>query len=418
MHITTTKEKKSMLKPIMSFVTGLLLGLPLTTFAMAPMSDAQLSDVTGQALLISDYIAPNSLSGAGGAGSTTDFGFYRMGLDATVETNVNINKLQLGCGGYNNNIKVGCDIDLDYVSMLGLGNGSAQPNQQDALGATNKNMFAGAPATSGFIMNRPYVTIAVANPNNPQLREVVGFKFGAQSVSGYMGIGRVYQNNQRNLETGEMCVGTNGQSLGCHSGLNSLSGYMFVKVSGAVPVQGSVMGGLANIIDPATNAGLDNGSNACFGATNLGSNCTVGGTQPITAEISGTRIQSLSVVLPTETHAIVRIAGLFNMTMDLSLVTNLKQNLRFIHGFATENTGDFFLSFQRQQVKWPKYDKSGYAVVANAGWWMNIPSVSTENLSGATLQVNESGIPQTLNTENLELKSVPPINCYGGYRYC
>lgn len=410
------KNKRSKLL-VQAFSLGLL-ALPLAAQALTPIGDSQLGDITGQALLTSDYIAPNSLPGADGAASSTDFGFYRMGLDAIVETNVNINKLQLGCGGFNNNIKVGCDIDLDYVSMMGLGNGSDQPNQLTALGATAKNTFAGKPAESGFIMNRPYLTIAVANPNDPTKREVVGFKFGAQSVSGYMGIGRVYQDGQTNLETGEVCNGTNGNSLGCHSGLNSLSGYMHVLVSGAIPIDGSVLGGAATIGNPADNADLSNGSNACFGATNLGSNCTAGGTAPIEADIAGTRISTLKVVLPTHAHAEVTALGFIPLTMDLDLVTNLTQNLRFIHGFATENTGDFFLSFQRQQVRWPKYDKSGYAVTANAGWWMNIPKVSTENLRGAKLTINDGGVPTSLSVSNLELNSVPPVNCYGSYRYC
>lgn len=412
-----------MTKALKIFLQTVALSLPLASYALTPISDRELAATTGQALLTSDYIAPNSLTGSDGI--TTNFGFYRMGLDAIVENNINIDKLQLGCGGFNNNIKVGCDIDLDFVSMLGLRNGSTsvQPTtgvsgQRDALGQLTRNEFAGSPATSGFMMTRPYLTIAVANPDNPQMREVVGFKFGAQSVSGYMGIGRVYQGGETNRETGETCTATNSQSLGCHSGLNSLSGYMHVKVSGAIPMDGSVLGGIASIIDPSTN--LNNPgdtSNACFGATNLGSNCTTS-TAPITADIAGTRINTLSVVLPTNAHAKVRALGIVTLRLDLKLVTYLNQNLRFIHGFATENTGDFFLSFQRQQVSWPKYDKTGYAVTANAGWWMNIPEVSTENLAGAKLTVNESGIPTTLSVSNLELRSVPPINCYGNYRYC
>lgn len=408
----------------------LLLASPMASLALTPIADSQLSGITGQALLTADYIKPGQI--AGDPNAQMPIGFYRMGLDAIVEANVNINKLQLGCGGFNNNIKVGCDIDLDYVSMMGLaGPGSVQPaasgtggtGQKDALGALTNNTFAGAPATSGFIMNRPYVTIAVANPEDPLNREVVGFKFGAQSVSGYMGIGRIYQNGEVNKETGETCNATNGQSLGCHSGLNALSGYMHVLVSGAIPIQGSVLGGAASIGSPSSQDDLSDPSNpdksnACFGATDLGTNCSAASTPAINADISGTRTNILNVVLPTHAHAKVTALGFIPLTMDLDLLTNLKQNLRFIHGFATSNTGDFFLSFQRQQVAWPKYDKSGYAVIANAGWWMNIPKVSTENLKGATLTINESGVPTTLNLQNLELKSVPPINCFGSYYYC
>lgn len=404
------------------FCASALLAIPLTSMALTPISDQAMGEVTGQALLTSDYIAPGSLGTD--PNNQMNIGFYRMGLDATVETNVNINKLQLGCGGFNNNIKVGCDIDLDYVSMMGLKQaGSVQPDastsgQKDALGTSTNNTFAGTPASSSFTMTRPYVAIAVANPDDPSKREVVGFKFGAQSVNGYMGIGRVYQNGQTNLETGETCTATNGQSLGCHSGINSLSGYMHVLVSGAIPIKGKVLGINNAVTNPTPEDQLANPpantSNACFGATDLGTDCTAAGTAAITADISGTRINTLNVTLPT--HAQARVLSL--LTLHLTLVTNLSQNVRFIHGFAANNTGDFFLSFQRQQVAWPKYDKTGYAALANAGWWMNIPEVSSENLEGATLNLNESGLPTTLNLSNLELRSVPPINCYGSYMYC
>ncbi len=422
-------EKTTALERLRPFIAGLLLGLPLAANAMTPMTNEQLSATTGQALLTADYIAPNSL-GVTDPNTQMPIGFYRMGLDAIVETNVNINKLQLGCGGFNNNIKVGCDIDLDYVSMLGLRTASSNQDDfnsngdgiymKDAFGNNKVNPFAGAPATSDFRMKRPYVTIAVAHPNDPTKREVVGFKFGAQSVTGYMGIGRIYQAGETNLETGETCVATNGDSLGCHSGLNSLSGAMHVIISGAVPIEGSVLGGAATIDNPADNPGLDDGSNACFGNTNLGTNCSAGpgGTSVIATDIVGTRINGMNVNLPTHAHAEVTALSIIPLTLDLALVTKLKQNLRFIHGFKVDHTGDFFLSFQRQQVSWPKYDKTGYAIPANAGWWMNIPKVLTEDLRGATLHVNESGIPSTLNTANLELFSVPPVNCYGGYKYC
>src|SRR5690606_3586665 len=144
--------------------------------------------------------------------------------------------------------------------------------------------------------------IAVAYPNDPTKREVVGFEFGAQSVTGYMGIGRVYQNGQVNQETGETCVATYSNSVGCHSGLNSLSGFMHVTMSGAVTVD-----------DDTGILGIHATGDACFGNTTYGSRCNPGktaytgpgGAKPagppsypeLTTDIIGTRINSLSTVM-------------------------------------------------------------------------------------------------------------------------
>lgn len=47
-----------------------------TVQAMQALADRDLAEVTGQALFVSDRIAPT-----GAAGSVTDFTFHRMGLD-------------------------------------------------------------------------------------------------------------------------------------------------------------------------------------------------------------------------------------------------------------------------------------------------------------------------------------------------
>lgn len=399
----TTGMKSSRCRHLLALAAGVLLGMPLAASALMPLNDAELSNATGQALLISDYIAPSGI-GVTDPNTQMPIGFYRMGLDATVEANVNINKLQLGCGGFNNNIKVGCDIDLDFVSMMGLNKtGSTQPTsgQKDATGGDNYNKDAGAPVTSDFLMKRPYVAIAVANPDDPAKREVVGFEFGAESVTGYMGIGRVYQNGQTNLETGEVCSSTNFQSLGCHSGLNSLSGYLVANVSGGMPVTGTALG-------------LGYSGNTCFGPINYpGGNCSTSD-PALKIPVSGTRINSMKTTMIAHSHVVA--AGI--ITLNLDLPTTMTENLRFIHGFTVNNTSDFFLSFQRQAVNWPKYDKTGYAATANAGWWMNIPEVNTTGIIGATLEVPGNAIPTSLEVKDLELKSVPPINCYGSYQYC
>ncbi|MDC9612178.1 hypothetical protein, partial [Pseudoalteromonas sp. GABNS16H] len=64
--------------------------------AMVELKDEQLADVTGQALLQMNKEFTNGYT------------FYKAGLDAELRLNMNIDKLQLGCGGINGTD--GCDL--------------------------------------------------------------------------------------------------------------------------------------------------------------------------------------------------------------------------------------------------------------------------------------------------------------------
>ena len=83
--------------------------------SLIQLNDAELSDVSGQALMSLSYIAPNdSINNMQGQ----DVGFYKLGLEAELDLNANIKKLQLGCGGVNG--AGGCDIDIDNLSLSGI----------------------------------------------------------------------------------------------------------------------------------------------------------------------------------------------------------------------------------------------------------------------------------------------------------
>lgn len=81
-----------------------LLCLTQASIAMQELADEQLSEVSGQALMQMGKVEENG------------FTFYKAGLDAVLEINLNIQKLQLGCGGVNG---PGCDIDIDHLSLSG-----------------------------------------------------------------------------------------------------------------------------------------------------------------------------------------------------------------------------------------------------------------------------------------------------------
>lgn len=371
-----------------NFLSRLLVA-SLILFAGSPhaaqlvaLDDKELGGVTAQALFVSDVVA-----GLGGSNHT----FYRMGLDVDLELNANIDKFALGCGGVNNRlVAAACDIDMDYVRLMGR-SGSAP----------------GAAVTSNFKLTRPYIEVAIKNDGNAALREVIGIKIGAQEADGFFGVGRTYANGQTNEEHGGTCDrGSPGAAaLACHSGLNRVSGNLRVEMSATLPV-------VANIL------GIDFNETGCFGNTaNAGDDC--GAADAYFTNLVGTRMSEATL-----RDVPIKLNGGFLSAIGLSQAyADVRENLRFVHGFALIGTDDFFLSFQREQVRYPNYQKTGYSPTANTGWWMNVPDVKLLNIQGA--QVTLNGIPEALsalgegvNLENIELNQTPPINCYGGSRFC
>lgn len=383
--------------------------------ALQELNDSALSSVAGQALFFSDKIGPNALTGAGGAGSSTDFTFYRVGLDVDMDFNLNIDKLQLGCGGSNENILANsCDIDMDYVRFMGR-NGTAP----------------GAAVTSDFVVRRPYIELVMKEDSSKANREVVGFKIGFESADGALSIGRQYANGEVNLENGGTCstaANSGAGALACNSGINSISANLNVELSGRL------------IAD--TTLGL---TYACFGNTTgfgggaaLHANCdgnTANNTgadkafrDPFYLQRRGTRMQRILILSQEATHPDNFPAQLYDgpLSPDDSAHVDLDESLRFFHNIILDKnkTKDFFLSFQREQVAYPKYDKSGYAVVANTGWWMNIPYASALNLD-TTQQYTFSAslgllaqLQEGANLVDLDLNQVPASNCYNSSKFC
>lgn len=86
---------------------------------MTQLEDNDLREVSGQGLILNDKISGSELEGSNAY--SQPFDFYRMGLNGELEMNMNISKLQLGCGGINDHLSgfAGCDIDIDYASLMG-----------------------------------------------------------------------------------------------------------------------------------------------------------------------------------------------------------------------------------------------------------------------------------------------------------
>lgn len=360
-------------------------------FAATPMSDSEMAGVNGKGLFVADTIV--------GSGAGTGMTYTRIGLDTQIDMNININKFQLGCGGFNETIRTGCDIDMDFVRLMGRSG-----NAEGAAG-------------SDFTLLRPY--LEVATKGSGVTREVVGFKIGAQSADGFFGVGRRYANGQTNLENGGTCgTAAGAAALACHSGLNMLSGNVHVEMSASLPVTICTLGIVfGSCLGPTT-------STACFGRTTIDANCGAGNT-PVYRDIIGTRINALDA----QSIQLKLNGGLGGLIG--SAYSWITEDLRFIHGFALQNTSDFFLSFQREKVSYPTYTTNSstaaasqtYSPAANAGWWMNVPDLKALDIQGAEVKIDlidalSTFGPPGLHLTNIELNSTPPVNCFGASSFC
>ena len=354
------------------------------SMAMTSLEDDQLSEITGQALFVSDYV--NGV-GTNDGNPFNEFGFYRMGLDVELAMNANIDKLALGCGGVNGNLQgaPNCDIDFDYVRFMGR-NGSA----------------AGDPVTSDFTLTRPFIELAVKNDGSKTMREIAGIKIGSQTADGFVSIGRRYANNQTNQEHGGTCGGGN-NAINCHSGINSLSGSLGIEMSATVPIKLNILFG----------AGFS--GTACFGNTaNPSDDC--GPSDKFTTQVNGTRMAAVGL----QDVDLKNNGGLFDLISTAR--ADISESLRFIHGFALENTNDFGLSFQRERISYPTFGQNSYSTAANTGWWMNVPDVKVLNIQGERVELSLgdafSALGEGVNLTNIELNQTPAINCYGSNRFC
>lgn len=180
------RRSKDLKKILLPFVCGVLSLNIAQAAQLQALDDAQLSNVSGQALMSLSYLAPtDSANKMGGQG----VGFYKLGMEAEVELNANINRLQLGCGGANG--AGACDIDIDNLSLSGISNTSD-----------------GRAGSSAKLTN-PFIEFAIKNPGSAATREIVGLRLSADKLVGLLTLGTENSNSP--------------------NGINSLSGYMKVQ---------------------------------------------------------------------------------------------------------------------------------------------------------------------------------------------
>lgn len=444
----------------MAVVSGMLLPdgyesepLEVEYGALSTLDESELAGVTGQAgsLFVADRIAPNELTG-GSTANFTNFTYYRMGMDVRLDMNINISKMQLGCGGVNDfltgSTSAGsvCDLDLDYVGFMGLNSAGDRPS-------------ANGP-TSMFELTRPYVEIAVKNDGTAQ-REVVGLKIGAQKINGGIRLGRDYtgagfsggtytgntgntwqETSLVNQEWGGTCNPAATVDAGvtnCHTGVTSLSGFLAgVELSAGFRAR-------------ATVAGIGVDIDSCIGRLAVPFATCNSSTTPFFVDAGGTRLTNLWVgaaQLPLSLDL-----GWLG-TMNITGYGQLNLSTRPIHYLLAPNASDFYLSLQRERISWPRYEKappsstapydscnpaygqipgngrcaSAYSEPANTGWWLHAANIKLLNLMpaqriqlgsialGDLVSALGPGSDLLINAPRLDI--IASRNCYGTQLFC
>lgn len=435
----------TLLAPVIASLTLMASGSAYAT--MSEVSDADLGELSAQGLFWSDKITGSELVGSNAY--STPFTFYRMGIDGQLAMNANISKLQLGCGGVNDflNAQAGCDLDIDYMGMMGR-TGSDPGNPMSA-----------------FKLERPYLELAVKNDGTAD-REIVGIKIGAASADGGMSIGRRYTSNgavnQENTmgwtEPGSWnteptrTAGSNCNTgadmgpgvVGCHSGINSVSGFLGTEMSLTMRLQGCIVVIFCINIDAW----------GCVGRTQFGGDgCGTAKSDALFVDLGGTRLQNLGLRSALLT---LNDGGILTDLIG-DVYASLNADLRLVHKIIFDNGGDFAISWQREPVAYPRYSKmtptaemqangtyataldacattvadtarcaSAYSVPANTGWWLNAPSVKLLDIYNPSVAIGNLSVGDALALlgapgyllNNGEFNMTPSKNCYGAARFC
>ena len=400
--------------------------------ALQPLSDSELSEVNGQALMSLSYIAPtdtaNKMSGQG-------VGFYKMGMEAELELNANIKKLQLGCGGVNG--AGGCDIDIDNLSLSGV-----SETRDGRVGSSAK-------------LTNPFLEFAIKNPNSASTREMVGVRLSAEKALGMLTLGDENRDGP--------------------NGINQLSGALKIKpttgVASTAPRSmtyndtGMKINGEIKLLGSLLQPDFDT-NDYNLQLQSAKANLAINGTT-----IYGTRLESAKLTgsatigdlnFGGDINASVKIfpISLIPLTINANgYISGLRANLDvnedlgFIHKLPLNNP--FSLSLQTDSVHWP-----GAEYAANRGWWLaiedqiDIGQVNPSNPIEVTNDILKQVVPSIsnyltnnppscllascliagLNIGQVNLSSANPLyfpikdlklatqnfapNCYGNLKFC
>lgn len=379
-----------------------------TSSTLHTMSDSELSATTGQALMSLTYISPkdtlNLESQRTGVSNPSNggVGFYKLGLEATLELNANIKKLQLGCGGVNGS--GACDIDFDNVSLSGVADTREGRVQSDAK------------------ITNPFFEFAIKNPNSASTREISGIRFSAESTQGLLTIGT--------------------ENSATPNGINSLSGYMVVAPqTGLATVNSSrvTQTGPACTVYATNGCGLNQAitgkarGTILFGAgfnldfTTKSYDITLTPTQKAQLVlpqqvITGSRMTTANLMASAVVSGInlsgtlaadVDILGGITLNGDLTGTINnlpitvpLSENLGYIHKINLSGS-PMSLSLQARDIIWP-----GTVSTARSGWWLELSNpIDIGSIDPTdTVTIKADTVRDALTSVSQEL-TTNPLNC-------
>ncbi|WP_254433817.1 hypothetical protein [Acinetobacter sp. Marseille-Q1618] len=349
------------------------------------LSDSELSEVQGQALMNLTYTDPSK---ANAAMASQNIGFYKLGMEADVELNANIKKLQLGCGGVNG--AGGCDIDIDNLSLSGISD-----TREGRVGSSAK-------------LTNPFVEFAIKNPNSASTREMMGFRLSAEKVLGMLTLGE--ENSDK------------------PNGINSLSGYMKIKDATGTATTAARSGVNYNNLGETVYGKAKSTTgliSADFTSNDYSLNLAEGsGTLKINGQtISGRRMSNVNlmgtakidnIALSGNISASAKLWGLLPIPLsgnvsgnvsNLNVDVEVSENLGFIHKLPLNNP--FSLSLQKQDIFW-----NGAATTAQRGWWLAIEDpVDIGNVTPSQkVEVTDSVIKQVIPLISTYLQN-NPIEC-------
>lgn len=370
-----------------------------------PMTNEEMSATAGQALFNLAYISPTDQGNP-----NRDIGFYRLGMEADLEVNANINKLQLGCGGVNG--AGSCDIDIDHVRLTGM---------------VDTSSIDAGPA-SDFLVKNPFLEFAIRNPDKAATREIVGLRLGFMEAFGKMTIGEPYNYNSQDLSF------TTNNDPDAHTGINSISGDLgLALVNSKIPLLTCLFG--AN--------GGRTGCNLGIPGVPLG-NATIEADQPNAGD------NRFNLALGRSSA--VALEGIKARYLGFSLNASWVESLKFVHEIALGNdtnhngkydpgeaTQDFALftlsalgdntiagnTFSNpNNLQWQRVSDPTQWYASPRGWSLSAPnSVALGNTTTNAVYV---GVGEaltalagfTLNIGNLDAGLRPVDNCWGSLTFC
>lgn len=409
------------------FVAGVLFSCAAS--AMVSLNDDQLSNVTGQALMQMNKEFANG------------FTFYTAGLDAVLELNMNVEKLQLGCGGING---AGCDLDIDMFSLGCITNASGncislnpQPSTNQRNGAIRDcgAVCGGTPdevdlsqqlGMKDFEIQRPFFQFAIKNDQSKTLREVVGIRLGGENVNGPLGFGSLNSFSGLMSASSQLTMqGESGIAITDPNDFNSdynlgLDNFCAARVIFCVADadQFRVEYDSASRSYPVLAAG-NRQDKAFILNTNLSEIVnelvsTVSVTE--TSNFLGTNIINLALPLfETQIGNAFKdqlAAGLGLSNRSELVGYDIPYNLDNVHQI-TVDSGNFGLSFQKESVRYP-----GYQQAMATGWSMYAPDAFNLVVSQPASEfVNNIVSGAAANGDIIGLEA-PYRNCWGSARFC